>query len=140
MTSARGAIVPDDKDWTWVLERACPECGFDTREVGPQDVPGLLREMGPSWRTVLAGGDAAQRPNPATWSALEYACHVRDVFRVFDGRVDGMIEEAAPTFPNWDQDRTVIENRYGEQDPSRVADELAEGAAAIADRFCRPRR
>lgn len=23
------AIVPDTKDWTWVLERACPECGFD---------------------------------------------------------------------------------------------------------------
>ena len=22
-------IVPDDKDWTWVLERPCPECGFD---------------------------------------------------------------------------------------------------------------
>jgi hypothetical protein len=20
-------IVPDDKDWTWVLERPCPECG-----------------------------------------------------------------------------------------------------------------
>ena len=21
-------IVPDDKDWTWVLERRCPQCGF----------------------------------------------------------------------------------------------------------------
>lgn len=23
------SIVADDKDWTWVIERACPECGFD---------------------------------------------------------------------------------------------------------------
>jgi hypothetical protein len=33
-------IVPDDKDWTWVLERRCPECGFaagtvDVEAVGP---------------------------------------------------------------------------------------------------------
>ena len=27
------AITPDDKDWTWVLERPCPECGFDTRTI-----------------------------------------------------------------------------------------------------------
>jgi carbon-monoxide dehydrogenase large subunit len=26
-------IVPDDKDWTCVLERVCPECGFDTTAV-----------------------------------------------------------------------------------------------------------
>jgi hypothetical protein len=24
-------IVPDTKDWTWVLRRPCPECGFDTQ-------------------------------------------------------------------------------------------------------------
>jgi hypothetical protein len=21
-------IIPDTKDWTWVLHRPCPECGF----------------------------------------------------------------------------------------------------------------
>ena len=21
-------IIPDTKDWTWVLQRPCPECGF----------------------------------------------------------------------------------------------------------------
>lgn len=24
---AADQIVPDTKDWTWVLERPCPECG-----------------------------------------------------------------------------------------------------------------
>lgn len=23
------AIEPDTKDWTWVLDRPCPECGFE---------------------------------------------------------------------------------------------------------------
>ena len=26
-------ITPDTKDWTWVLERPCPECGFDPATV-----------------------------------------------------------------------------------------------------------
>jgi hypothetical protein len=29
MTSPDGGIVPDTKDWTWVLNEACPECGFE---------------------------------------------------------------------------------------------------------------
>jgi hypothetical protein len=27
-------IVPDTKDWTWVLDRPCPECGLDTQRRG----------------------------------------------------------------------------------------------------------
>ncbi|HEX6658909.1 MAG TPA: hypothetical protein VF065_12545 [Ilumatobacter sp.] len=27
------AIVPDDKNWTWVLERPCPDCGLETSTV-----------------------------------------------------------------------------------------------------------
>jgi hypothetical protein len=27
------SIVPDTKDWIWVLDRACPECGFDASAV-----------------------------------------------------------------------------------------------------------
>ena len=29
------AIDPDVKDWTWVLERPCPECGLDASAVTP---------------------------------------------------------------------------------------------------------
>ena len=32
-------IEPDTKDWTWVLERPCPECGFDASSVSFDDVP-----------------------------------------------------------------------------------------------------
>ena len=36
-------IVPDDKDWTWVLLRPCPECGFDASTLAPEDIAPLLR-------------------------------------------------------------------------------------------------
>lgn len=40
-----------------------------------------------------------------------------------------------PTFQNWDQDATAVEERYGEQDPATVAGELAEAAGRLADGY-----
>ena len=140
MTSSADGIVPDDKNWTWVLERPCPECGLDSRDIAPEQVAGLLRDVTATWQDLLTGavdvpGGVTARPDPATWSPLEYGCHVRDVFRVFDGRLQLMLAEADPLFANWDQDKTAVEERYGEQDPASVAAELADAGAVIADRF-----
>jgi len=73
-----------------------------------------------------------ERPSPDVWSTLEYACHVRDVYRVFDRRLGLMLTQEAPLFPNWDQDATAIAERYGEQDPGTVAGELEDAAHVIA--------
>ena len=62
---------------------------------------------------------------------LEYGCHVRDVYRIGDERLRRMLEEDDPTFANWDQDVTAVEDRYTEQDPAVVADELAAAAARV---------
>jgi hypothetical protein len=75
------------------------------------------------------------RPRPDRWSALEYACHVRDVFRLYDHRLALMLTEDDPLFPDWDQDNTAVADRYGEQDPAAVASELAAAGEAIANRF-----
>ena len=69
------------------------------------------------------------------WSPLEYACHVRDVCRVYDERLRLMLAEDDPRYPNWDQDRTAVEDRYAEQSPPVVADDLAAAAGVLADRF-----
>jgi hypothetical protein len=132
---AAPAPPPDTKDWTWVLQRPCPECGLDTRGVAPEAVAGLLRANAQAWPAVLAGAAARQRPDPAAWSPLEYGCHVRDVFRRFDGRLVLMLTQDDPLFPNWDQDATAIADRYAEQDPAAVAAELTAAAAVLAGRF-----
>ena len=35
----RCAVPGDDKDWTWVLERACPECGLDAGSIDVEEDP-----------------------------------------------------------------------------------------------------
>lgn len=110
-------IIPDAKDWTWVLERPCPECGLDTRAIAPSDVPALTRANAAAWRPVLAAPGPGRRPDPGTWSLLEYGCHVRDVFRLFAYRLDLMLTRDDPLFANWDQDATAVTDRYAEQDP-----------------------
>jgi len=129
------AIEPDDKDWTWVLERPCPECGFDASAIDVAAVGDLVRANASAWQTVLARPDVAVRTRPDRWSALEYACHVRDVFRLYLERLDLMLGQDGPRYPNWDQDRTAVEERYAEQRPADVAVALTQAAAALADRF-----
>jgi len=128
-------IVPDTKNWTWVLERACPECGMDTSRFGFRDLPGLILANAAAWPAVLERADVRERPDPQTWSPLEYAAHVRDVFRIFDVRLRLVLDEDDPAFENWDQDATALEERYGEQDPKRVSAELVEAATVLAAAF-----
>ncbi len=129
------AIEPDGKDWTWVLERPCPECGFEAASVGPGDVAVQVLALTAPWIQVLARPDAATRAQPDRWSALEYGCHVRDVCRVFAGRVRLMLDQDAPGFENWDQDASAAAGRYGDQDPAAVVRELAEDARGLAEAF-----
>lgn len=128
-------IDPDDKNWTWVLERACPQCGFDASSFPREGVAAATEAMGPTWRALLADSRARTRPNDATWSAVEYACHVRDVCRLYLVRLDLMLAQSGPTFENWDQDVTAVAERYDLQDPAEVAAELAGAADMLAARF-----
>jgi hypothetical protein len=129
-------IIPDTKDWTWVLDRPCPECGLDTLTISAAMAGEIIRGNARQWQEILGGpGDVARRPAPGTWSGLEYGCHVRDVLRRFDERLVLMLTTDGPRYPNWDQDATALAGRYAEQDPVRVAAELGAAADVIAARF-----
>jgi hypothetical protein len=126
-------ILPDDKDWTWVLDRTCPECGFDARTCVASTVPDLLRANAASWLGLLREGAVrCGRPSASTWSSLEYACHVRDVFTRYAQRIALMLTEDDPLYPNWDQDASAIEDRYEEQDPVVVVGDLGAQAETLA--------
>jgi hypothetical protein len=115
---------PDDKDWTWVLLRPCPDCGYDAQsvpvdEIGPQALAAVA-----ALRGALILENARTRPSPAVWSPLEYACHVRDVCLLFRTRLALILDQDDPMFANWDQDETALTERYWEQDPALVSAEL----------------
>ena len=129
------AIEPDAKDWTWVLDQRCDECGFAASDVDPTGIGGTVRDLVPRWVAALHRDDVRVRPAPDVWSPLEYGAHVRDVMRVFGERAQVMLDEDDPPFANWDQDATALADRYDLQDPAVVADELARAAEATADVF-----
>ncbi|PNI07989.1 methyltransferase type 12 [Arthrobacter sp. AFG7.2] len=128
-------FVPDEKDWTWVLARPCPECSFNASTVTPSTVPGSIDNMLPRWRAVLRRPDAAERPNDHTWSPLEYACHVRDVFSLFDQRLNLMLDSDDARFEDWDQDRTALDKDYASADPAVVSAELTAEGKQVAESF-----
>lgn len=122
----------DTKDWTWVLERPCPDCGFDASAVSVADLPDLIHDNTRGWYDVLDRRDAAVRSRPDAWSALEYGCHVRDVHLVFAERLREMLQHDDPIFANWDQDDTAVAKAYADQSPDEVIVELIEAGAEVA--------
>lgn len=143
-------IVPDTKDWTWVLNSPCSECGFDASSVDFKSIPNLTRESSERIAATLDRADATVRPSDSTWSALEYAAHVRDVCRIFAYRLEVAVAgtgtdpqvpafdatprsvDGVPLLSNWDQDQTADEAVYGIQEPSVVSTELVAAAEHIA--------
>jgi hypothetical protein len=118
----------------------CQECGFDGDSLSPADTTTALRAFARRYRAPLTrflpgeDGDAIvrQRPDATTWSALEYACHVRDVFDVYAARVERTLVEDSPTFESMGRDERARRDRYNEQNPGAVADQLAGNAERLA--------
>ncbi len=126
--------VPDDKDWTWVVEEPCTECGFDpTFDV--TTTGDRLRAAVPRWESALSRPDATTRPAAAVWSPTEYAAHVRDVCTLFRQRLDLMLTDDDAQFANWDQDETALAERYWEQQPADVVSALSVEAGSTATAF-----
>jgi len=135
MAHDSGDIEPDTKDWTWVLERRCDECGFDASAFDRHELPRAFRKNAQVWLALLADPGAAERTRPDHWSTLEYACHVHDVHQIFHDRVSSMLVEDSPRFPNWNQDESAITGRYADQMPSIVGPTLVASAYAVSDLY-----
>ena len=125
-------VSADTKDWTWVLRRRCDECGLMSAELEPSDLPALLHDTALVFGDALRTREAAVRPEPTTWSTLEYACHVRDVHRIFASRLEAMLFGEVPHFDDWDQDAAAVDAAYHSQDPAQVDVELVEAAGHVA--------
>ncbi|MGP9501243.1 DinB family protein [Specibacter sp. AOP5-B1-6] len=129
------AIIPDDKDWTWVLERPCPECGFNASKATPATAATMLPAVLPRWQSALRRANVEDRTRPDTWSVLEYAAHVSELFCVFTSRLELMLSEDNPTFADWDQDQAALDGSYSTLDPDDVARDLVQNGLDAAAAF-----
>jgi SAM-dependent methyltransferase len=128
-------LARDTKDWTWVLDRECDECGFDSRTFDRHEIPRAFRRNAQVWFALLADPSAGERTKSDRWSTLEYACHVHDVHQIYHDRVSQMLAEDNPLFENWDQDQSAVDGHYAEQLPSIIGPTLVASAYAMSDLY-----
>ena len=118
----------------------CAECGFSYEALSVPDALETLRGLGRRYRVPLTRGlkdedlDALLRSHPLddTWSALEYACHVRDVLWFQQQRVGHALIEPGYVPEPMHREERVSELDYNGQDPVAVADDVAANATALA--------
>jgi len=140
LTAVPRPFTPDVRLFDFVGYRVldadvCRDCGF-SYAVGRAEITPWLRSDARSFVAKLAGFDdtaVRTRPEPDVWSPLEYACHVRDMLGVQTERVELAQREVEPTFVPMGRDERVIEDRYNEQDPIEVANQLRAAADGLAD-------
>ena len=113
----------------------CDECGYDYESVPTDKLAGRLRDMGPRYREALGAAGpwaAGLRPAPTVWSALEYACHMRDVLLVQRDRAVVALVEDNPGFARMYRDERVELCRYSGEPLEDVLDELEMSARLCA--------
>lgn len=117
---------------------ACPDCGFDPAAVDDAGLARALTDVAAAWGRTLAGVDAGLvriRPEPGTWSAIEYACHVRDALGVFEERVRRTMVDDSPRMQWWDHEAAVVDDDYLGQDVVLVTEALTANARTFAAAF-----
>ncbi|HMD46925.1 MAG TPA: DinB family protein [Acidimicrobiales bacterium] len=105
----------------------CGDCDFVYDSVATADIADTLRAFTPSYREVLGTADrahVARRPAAGVWSALEYACHIRDVLLVQRDRVVRALVEDRPDIPRMQRDERVAICAYGTEPVPVVLDQL----------------
>lgn len=128
-------IVPDDKDWTVVLDEICTECAHDVRSTTPEEIVDELPDKVDRYLLALHREHARERTDPSRWSVQEYVVHVAEMLRVMVLRFNLMLAEDEPTFPNWDQDEAAEQARYNELDPEEAASRLRAASAMFMTRL-----
>lgn len=98
----------------------------------------------PHWRARalkfalrMAGDEAPlrRRRSPDEWSPLEYTCHVRDVLLMQRDRLYVALVEDEPSFKPMYRDQRVEFDRYGEQIPVEVVDQLTMAASLFSHAY-----
>ncbi|MEY2399321.1 MAG: segregation ATPase FtsK/SpoIIIE, family, partial [Actinomycetota bacterium] len=115
-------------DGVWDRPRAgwtCAECGFTFDATDPATVADSIARAGKRLRAPLTRGLPNEdllavlrtRPEPDRWSALEYACHVRDALALNVDRFAAIAaDDEPPEFVALDPDAAVLERNYNGQD------------------------
>ena len=112
----------------------CAECGY-VYDVAASAFSPRLASYADRYTAALAGHtDAAlrTRPEPTTWSALEYTSHARDAIRFNGYLARRTLTDDHPQLPAPNPDKAAADNNYNDADPAEVAAGIEEQAEKLA--------
>jgi hypothetical protein len=118
----------------------CDECGYVYDAVATSDVPEQIKRVVADLVAAFAGIDPAlvrMRSNSTTWSALEYACHIRDVFLIQRDRAVLAQVEDRPSFARMYCEERVWLCGYDEHVVADVLTHVEVAAELCATAFAR---
>lgn len=117
-------------------DHVCAGCGMSYAGTDLEAAVPALRSVPAEVRAAaLAVPEAHRRvrPDPATWSVVEYACHVRDVFASFTVRLHRIGTEDVPALEPMFADLRAERFRYNDADLDPVLAELDAHVAGFLD-------
>lgn len=112
----------------------CDPCGYDYDAATPTNASGLLRTEVTRLADLLATADPelAQRGTETTWSAVQYAGHVRDVLLVQRERALAARLQSNPVAVSMGRDERVAWGEYDLADLRDVGRDVLRAAEWLA--------
>jgi DinB family protein len=128
---ARQALPPLSPE-----DHVCDACAFDFAAIDVPDALAAITSLPLQVRSAVAvASDIAlrRRPAPDVWSAMEYVCHLRDVYATYTIRLHRVRTEDSPAVEPMFSDLRAIRFRYAQLPLLPVLDELESHIAGFRD-------
>ena len=114
----------------------CTPCAFSYPAVTVESALGQIRmtpgRVGDAIHRV-GDEDLRRRPSDGTWSALEYLCHLRDVYAVYTIRLYRTRVEEVPVLEPMLNDLRAARFRYNQRDVRPVLAELSDNVGGLLE-------
>lgn len=110
------------------------DCGIDVAALGVHECADVIERDGARLRAAVMAVDEHRlrtKPDAATWSAMEYLVHVRDLVRYHGWLANKALTEQSPEVPAPNPDAVAANESYND---APLADTVAALAAQI-ERF-----
>ncbi len=117
-------------------DHVCAACGVDYAALPVEAARATVAGVPARVRAAaLAVPEPAvrRRPDPGTWSVVEYVCHLRDVYTSSTIRLHRTRTEDRPVLEPMLNDLRARRFRYAERDLRPMLDELAATVAGFLD-------
>ena len=132
---------PDDKNWTWVLARRCPDSSFDARTIARHAIGATLRTTVGAWHAVLSRGELVHQRPPSGGRGVTSRCRPRirvpraRCVRPVQGKPSSDAYAAGSDVLELGSRRHRHRQAVWEDDPVTVREALREAGDRLADAF-----